>query len=314
MEAIPAFSSFEDASTAALRVLQERLGYRLWMVTRRDGDDWIVLASEDRGYGVGAGEIMQWSDSFCSRMVTGEGPRFAARSNEIGAYKSAPISSALEINAYIGVPLQRADGSLFGTLCAIDPHEQTELGPSDRELVELVARLLATVIERELTAVDRARQLERLRVESTLDPLTGLRNRRGWEQAITDEEARSNRFGSPASVFIIDLDGLKAVNDTQGHHAGDRLLRRTGEAIRSVVRETDVAARIGGDEFGLLAVECDAQGAADLDARLASALEGAGISASIGHATRDPRHGLTTAWEEADRRMYSVKAERRRRG
>jgi hypothetical protein len=70
-------SDFQTAAAAVLAFMRDRIGFGLWMVTRVDGDDWIVLAAEDHGYGVTAGNLFRWSDSFCSRMVIGSGPRVA---------------------------------------------------------------------------------------------------------------------------------------------------------------------------------------------------------------------------------------------
>ena len=109
---------------------------------------------------------------------------------------------------------------------------------------------------------------------------------------------------------MIDLDGLKLVNDTEGHAAGDALLRRAATAIRAAVRKSDVVARVGGDEFLVLGVECDEHGTTALRNRVAAALSSARIEASIGGAVRDARRSLADAVEEADRTMYEDKRRR----
>jgi diguanylate cyclase (GGDEF)-like protein len=113
-------------------------------------------------------------------------------------------------------------------------------------------------------------------------------------------------------VIIVDLDRLKATNDAEGHAAGDALLRRAGAALVAQSRTTDVVARVGGDEFALLAVDTDLPTARILAARLAEALAGERVEASLGLAERIPATGLAGAWVEADRRMYTAK--RRRAG
>ena len=102
-----AFADFPTAATAVLEFLQDRLGFDLWMVTRTVGDDWIVLQVADKGYHVNSGDVFKWSDSFCSRMVTGVGPRVAPSTDDIACYAVAPIRDRVTINAYIGVPLTR---------------------------------------------------------------------------------------------------------------------------------------------------------------------------------------------------------------
>ncbi len=302
------FTNFEGAAQAALSFLHRRTGLRLWMITRVQGDDWIVLNAEDHGYDVKDGTVFRWTDSFCSRMVRGEGPRIAPRSDDIPAYAEAPIGRQVKIAAYIGVPLIGVDGSLFGTLCAIDPEEQPAALEGELELVEMVASLLGSLLRTEMQFADEIRHAERAHVEALSDPLTGLFNRRGWSQLLAREEERCRRHGNPAAILAVDLDDMKTVNDTLGHFEGDKLLQRAAQVFGTVVRGQDVASRVGGDEFAVLAVECAAPAAAILLSRLRLAFAAAGINASIGLAIRDPSRTLQHAWEDADRAMYLEKS------
>src|SRR5262245_38407478 len=94
--------------------------------------------------------------------------------------------------------------------------------------------------------------LDRLRYESLHDPLTGLYNRRGFDEQLAAAIARSLRYRWTFGVVVIDLDGFKAVNDRIGHQGGDAVLRQVGEQLRRGLRSGDTAARVGGDEFALL--------------------------------------------------------------
>ena len=96
---------------------------------------------------------------------------------------------------------------------------------------------------------------DRLRREAVIDDLTGLLNRRGWEDTARRELARASRADMPVALVTIDLDGLKELNDTLGHEEGDRVLRETGDRLRRALRATDVVARLGGDEFAALLTE-----------------------------------------------------------
>jgi diguanylate cyclase (GGDEF)-like protein len=308
---ISPFDDFESASRAILTVLQQRLGFGLWMMTRTEGQHWIVLQAKDQYYDVREGTVFRWADSFCSQMVLGLGPRVAPRAEEIPVYAAAPIGRQVPIGAYIGVPVAKQDGTLFGTLCAIDPTPQRDSIRQELPMVELLARLLGTVLTYDLKAIEQARLLERSQKAALTDSLTGLLNRRGWDKQMAAEESRSRRYGSPVCVIIVDLDNLKVVNDTYGHAAGDELIRKTARCLRSVVRESDTLARIGGDEFALLGIECDEAGALALSLKLKSALADKGIAASLGGAVRDPHLGLVGAMAVADRAMYAAKAEKR---
>ena len=303
----PPLQNFQDASRATLAFLHQRLGFALWMVTRTEGDDWIVLQAEDHGYGVAAGNVFRWADSFCSEMVKGNGPRVAHDSGEVAAYFNAAISRQVPIQAYVGVPLTRSDGSLFGTLCAIDPARQPASIAQEQGMVELLAAMLSTVLQWELQAAEEARRSERLALEAATDALTGLSNRRAWNALMASEEERCSRYGHPAAVLVVDVNGLKHVNDSAGHAAGDALIVRTAQALRQAARLNDVVARLGGDEFAILAIECDRAGAEALMARTRLALHAADIPAAAGMAPRDPAKGLQAAWECADQTMYRDK-------
>lgn len=301
------FVDFEEACQKVLEYLEERLGFGLWMVTRTSGDDWIVLSAQDSHYGVSPGDVFRWSDSFCYHMVQDAGPRVAPRSADVPRYAEAPIGRQVPIGAYVGVPLVRAEGTLFGTLCAIDPAPQSEAIAEMLPEVELLARLLSTVLEADLAATDARRRLERAESEANQDVLTGVLNRRGWQLRAEAEEERCRRYGHPLGVIVVDLDDLKEVNDRDGHSAGDRLLRTAAERLVATCRINDVVARLGGDEFGVMAVESGPLDTERLVRRIEKDLGEAGVRASVGWATRRPEGGLIEALAEADQRMYDRK-------
>lgn len=305
------FENFEFASRAVLAYLRERIPFGLWMMTRTSGNDWIVLQAEDRGYGVDEGNVFKWTDSFCSRMVNGHGPRIAPRAQEIPAYREAPIGQKVPIGAYIGVPVASANGRLFGTLCGIDPMPHADTLQEHLPTIELLAKLLGSVLAADLVSLQRTRELEKTLRKSLTDELTGLRNRRGWNERMKEEESRARRYGRQVAAIIIDLDGLKFVNDTLGHDAGDEMLRQTGMLIAGNVRVNDTAARLGGDEFGILAVECNEVETKKLCNKTVRALDAVGIKASAGYALRKPMNDLGEAVKQADANMYGDKARRK---
>lgn len=301
------FANFEAAGKAVLSFLYERIGFKLWMITRTEQNDWIVLQTADHGYDVQPGTVFRWADSFCSEMVKGNGPRIAPNSDDVPAYLTAPIGQQVPIKSYIGVPLTYSDGSLFGTLCAIDPVQQPEALHAELELIELLAALLSTVLNAELETLAQIRRSEILALESQTDIQTELLNRRAWDQMLAKEQDRCQRYGHPAAIFVIDLNGLKKINDTQGHAAGDIFIAKAAKVLKENAREGDVVARLGGDEFGILAVECDYAGAETLLLRLKQALKEAAVSASIGVAVKAASIDLKSVWDAADQLMYTEK-------
>ena len=107
------------------------------------------------------------------------------------------------------------------------------------------------------------------------DPLTGVLNRRGFTEAVERELARARRYDRPFVLAYADVRGLKAVNDTEGHLAGDDLLKGVSSLLRDSARADDVVGRLGGDELGLLLVEQSAEGAEAVTSRIQSMLPGA---------------------------------------
>ena len=301
------FKNFEEAGQAVLKFLYQKFGFNLWMITRTEGDDWIVLQSEDNGYNVQPGQVFRWADSFCSHMVQGKAPRIAPRSEDIPLYVNAPIAKQVEIKAYIGQPLTKEDGSLFGTLCAIDPKPQSEAITKEAGLIDLLGQMLSYILQGELREVEQIRQRERFKEEALNDSLTGLFNRRAWDNLISLEEERCKRYGHPTAILMIDLNNLKTVNDSLGHTAGDELIQKAATALKGCVRSNDIVARLGGDEFAILSIENNQINAENLVNRVLQVFAEANISAAIGLAMRNPLNGLLKALQEADEKMYAHK-------
>jgi diguanylate cyclase (GGDEF)-like protein len=154
---------------------------------------------------------------------------------------------------------------------------------------------------------ERERLVEELRATAMRDHLTGLANRHAWEERFVHELRSASRTAEPLSLAVIDVDGLKRVNDTLGHGHGDRLIQLCAEACRSATRETDFIARLGGDEFLVLLADCRADGAREVAARMLDAL-GEDRSLSIGIATWDGLESGDELITRADQAMYAAKA------
>ena len=199
-------SVFRKASQEVLTYLAHRHPMSLWMVTRASGEDWIVLDSQDRSYGVKGGQIFRWSDSFCSRMVRGEGPRIAPNSNEVEAYRNAPIGQQVDIASYVGIPLYDHHHEFFGTLCAIDPCVQgDELTESLPEL-ELLASLIMHIYEGEIERNRIERRTLALANDAWTDTQTGAHTLRAWEHDIRTADLEVENSAQPGGVIVIHHD------------------------------------------------------------------------------------------------------------
>ena len=169
-----------------------------------------------------------------------------------------------------------------------------------------------------------AQALEQIRQLATHDDLTGLLNRRAMLDRMQLEQHRSLRSGSPLLIAQLDIDHFKAVNDTHGHAAGDLVLQSFADTVRRNVRDTDVLARWGGEEFVLLLCDTPAADAVALMERLRQAVQAMQVpvaqggqpitvTVSIGLARHTPADPLAGTLERADRALYAAKAGGRNR-
>lgn len=186
----------------------------------------------------------------------------------------------------------------------------------DSSLVTVLARELAGPI-RMVTLVEESQQLSRV------DPLTGLLNRRAFREYLDLEIGRAQRYNTPLSCVLFDIDHFKRVNDKRGHAAGDAVLIAMGELLRRLARQTDVSCRWGGEEFVVMLHQCDLLGAHIAAERLRKEIEQCQImgpdeelvpvTASFGIAEFRADDTIDTLIDRADRAMYEAKTSGRNR-
>lgn len=305
--------TFDQAARSVLEYLREHVPMGFWSVTRVENGRQTYLYLDDNAYGLTEGGSHPWEASFCIRMASGEATPVAPDAQAVPAYAAAAINEQADIGAYAGSVITEPDGSLFGAICGIDPQAR----PDDRvlataaPLLALLGQLLTPVLAADRVREQAAATVAAAELVAETDVLTGLYNRRAWERLLADEEARFRRFGAPTVLAIMDLDFLKAINDSQGHAAGDDYIRRSAAALSAAVRRTDVVARLGGDEFGVLMRGCDEAYASSRVDQLHAALTQAEVVGSIGWAPLTVLRGLPAALAEADEAMYAAKQARR---
>jgi diguanylate cyclase (GGDEF)-like protein len=175
---------------------------------------------------------------------------------------------------------------------------------------------LAALLGSLIVSWTRRERMEELERQASQDSLTGLDNRRRFEEELAAAMARSRRHGSTGALLMIDLDGFKRVNDSRGHQAGDRVIKEVASVLRRRIRESDTPARLGGDEFAVILSRCDRKEATTAAEGIARELrehrvdgEAEAITASIGIAVfgGDPRTSPATVISEADTAMYAAK-------
>src|SRR6201996_8698044 len=181
-----------------------------------------------------------------------------------------PIRSDPETGSLIRVPLfHRRDRVGVLTVCHDEPDH---FHAGDAQTLELLSDLIAAHISHAALLAEEAH-------DSRHDVLTGLPNRRAYEERLRYELARARRYEHPLALCLLDLDGFKGINDRLGHPAGDEILRAVADAIRAT-RDADEGFRIGGDEFAILLPETSARAAV------------AGVQRMIDELARTPGDGL----------------------
>jgi diguanylate cyclase (GGDEF)-like protein len=177
-------------------------------------------------------------------------------------------------------------------------------------LIEEISRLRGQIAQLQ----ERVEQLDHLAHQ---DSLIDLPNRRGFVRELDRLIARVSRYGARAAMLYVDVDGLKSINDTFGHHAGDQALIQVADLLAKGVRKSDVVARIGGDEFGILLENADEKSASETAARLVDAIaqcdfchdgECLPLSVAIGVGVIGSDDTADEVMSRADEQMYRRKA------
>ena len=196
--------------------------------------------------------------------------------------------------------LVRRDGKRFYASVVI-----TALFDDEGRLIGF-GEVVRDLTERKQVEEERENVLELLQTTIRTDPLTGLVNRRGWEEAIEREIAAAGRNRMPLSVAVIDLDRFKRYNDSNGHQAGDRLLKHAAGAWMAVTRRSDTLARYGGEEFAMVLPDCGAEDALEVVERLRAATPYA-QTCSAGVAEWDGKETADQLVARADAALYAAK-------
>lgn len=245
--------------------------------------------------------------SFCGHAILQDDVFVVPDASRDGRFSDNPlVTDAPHIRFYAGCPLAAPDGSKLGTLCIID-RKPREFGREDMALLVDLARMA----ELELSAVQQA----------TMDELTQLSNRRGFESLSQHALDLCRRLQKPAALLFIDLNLFKQINDCHGHAEGDRALTNFAQRLKDTFRDSDVIGRIGGDEFAVLVTDADKEELATSLDRLRSNVDqhnrnlqcGYDLQYSVGAVSFDSKKhtGIAELLADADARMYEQKQKSR---
>jgi diguanylate cyclase len=281
----------------------------------------IVFASNrtPERFEIPEGAQVPWGDTLCKRALD-EGRPFC--DDVAGHWGDSDAARDLGIATYLSEPVRVGDGELYGTLCAASG-DRRAVPEQARRLLRMFASLVARQVERDQLLARLRAERHEFATAAMTDALTGLPNRRALTEAMTRALANAARGGTSVVVAFVDLDGFKQVNDRFGHDAGDRFLVQVARRWRDGLRDGDLIARIGGDEFVVLAVATGPDPDADaeaLRARLAALATGVFDLGDARLAYDGPSVGavVSTGVDEdaaavlrrADRAMYAAKLTR----
>jgi diguanylate cyclase (GGDEF)-like protein len=341
-DAIPAARRLADAVTPRAAALRSDLGFDLASLARL-----FVYASSLRG----AGTIAEFATRTLARLLRLESAQLSLGREETGfalaSFWCRPESDLQPLTGAEVEQIARAAGRGDAACSVVDLHDAglADVDAARRWLVWLPLEVggdhigvlvggaagpinldhehveAATLFAPHAAAlIDVAQTLRREQRAAVTDPLTGLLNRRGFEQRFREEIERAERAQRELAVIIVDCDGLKEINDRGGHELGDTVLLLVARCLKTYKRSGDVAARLGGDEFALLLPEIDAEGAVAAAERLRRSLvdqvleDGQLVTATFGIAAY-PSDGATPSdlMRAADQALYAAKQTGRNR-
>jgi diguanylate cyclase (GGDEF)-like protein len=208
------------------------------------------------------------------------------------------------------LPLRLA-GKPLGIL-SVFPKNGEEFEEKKRELMSTVSNILAISLKN-------AQEYHRVKEMAVTDGMTGVFNYKGFQEFMKREFQRAKRYKKPLSLIMIDVDGFKAINDSLGHQAGDYVLRELASCLKGSVRNSDIVARYGGDEFVILLPETDLKEAEVLIRRMSSTIKDHPFQWKSKRINIEISYGISSVSElgngrgenelirRADSRLYSLK-------
>lgn len=280
-----------------------------------EGDDMVYRAAA----GGAAGQIglRLKVDNSLSGLCVRTGETLRCEDSETDPRVDREACRKVGLRSMIVMPLKH-NGTTVGALKAMSQHP-AKFSDEDMHLLGLLSEMVGAAM-----FFAAKYDADELLHRATHDGLTGLANRSLFMDRLRNVIAQSQREPRPAAVMMIDMDGLKTVNDTHGHRASDALIAEFASRIKAIARLSDTVARLGGDEFGIILMPVDLpQGTSAAVQRLTREIEPPfmfegkmyQLRASIGTAHYPDEGGaIEDLIELADNRMYEVKKERKAKG
>ncbi|WP_373235831.1 sensor domain-containing diguanylate cyclase [Cohaesibacter celericrescens] len=293
-------TSSEESFDRITRIAQKIMDVPIALITLVDEKRQWFLSKQGITFDETPREI-----SFCTHAIQKDQPFIVHDATQDERFKHNPmVNEAPNVQFYAGIPLKSALGYNLGTLCVIDTK------PRDISLDEIdILRDLASIVIDEIE----------LRTIATQDYLTGMLRRQSFMLKANQEMLRAIRYDTNFSIIAIDIDHFKSVNDRYGHATGDLVLRKIADICRSTLREIDVPARFGGEEFIILLPQTDQHDAMIVAERIRKMIEKlvvedsgntVTVTTSLGVVDRITcgKDDINSILNMADDRLYEAKA------
>jgi diguanylate cyclase (GGDEF)-like protein len=289
----------EEAFDRIVRLVKDLLHAPVATITMFDAHRGWIKASQ----GWCAQSETDRRKTFCTHTIQGDGPLVIPDATKDDRFSVNPyVIGPPYIKSYAGVPLKTDRGLNIGALCVVD-FKPREFTPDQIRIMTSFAEIAVQELE--------------LRQQLATDVLTGLLSRRSFETEAARAIGLARRHAQPLSLVTFDLDYFKSINDRFGHAIGDRVLIRVAQVAKAFLRETDLIARIGGEEFAILLPRTDRKDAAAVANKLRIAIEqlkfeldgtSFGVTASFGVSPllKDEIE-LSKLMERADSSLYQAK-------
>jgi diguanylate cyclase len=295
-------------ATPPVKLLIGGIGINIYRPVYRDGAPIATVAQRRRaliGFAAGAFRVSDLAQAAVSTVADSVDVQLRIDRNHV-------VGEQGELDDAANAPIHIADRTWL--LVVRDPNRPDVSLPL---LLAVIGIALSALLGSLILVWSRNERMQELQREASLDPLTGLKNRRRFEDELRMAMARARREGATGAVLMLDLDDFKRVNDSYGHPAGDRTIEEIADVLRQRTRESDTLARLGGDEFAIVLPRCSLVEARMVADSIATAIrehqptqsDVEPITASVGVAMfgTDPRTSIESVVSEADTAMYAAK-------
>lgn len=281
-------SRFKAECDSVLEKLRARYEFQLWIISRTDGLDCIILNALDLGYGFKSGQTFRWLDTLSARAVRGEAPSIAPCTDNCPAYMTAPMYNRCPIKSFIAVSITDELGNLIGTVSAADPNPMDpKICKESRRIESEVAKIRGAILD-EICRYEMSQDISYSNALK-LDPIFGFGNTESWHTVMDQEEFYAQSLGNSLAVGVIRL-VPPYTRETEALAC---------QAIRSSIRSRHPVARTAPGEFSMILTNCSQIRIVAISSKIRQEFQQRKIGFEIGFSKRNFETGVIAAWHNA---------------